>query len=95
MLRENGGPVNDASHELVEIPTRHRNVLSSMTAHRAVLHTHVLVCVCVRLWAFRNTKSLCTVKVRYRTSSALKRYPTVYQYRVLQYGSYPLVHDTE
>ena len=29
MLRENGGPVNDASHELVEIPTSHRNVHSS------------------------------------------------------------------
>ena len=29
MSREIGGPVNDASHELVEIPMRHRNVHSS------------------------------------------------------------------
>ena len=29
MSHEIGGPVNDASHELVEIPSRHRNVHSS------------------------------------------------------------------
>ena len=29
MSHEIGGPVNDASHELVEIPTSHRNVHSS------------------------------------------------------------------
>ena len=29
MSRERGGSVNDASHELVEIPTSHRNVHST------------------------------------------------------------------
>ena len=31
MSLERGGPVNDASHELVEIPTSHRNVHSTLT----------------------------------------------------------------
>ena len=56
MSHEMGGPVNDASHELVEIPSSHRNVhSSSISAALHVrpsylqLHTAVLVTVLVRV----------------------------------------------